>query len=101
MREIYDHDGGSMAVKKTHKALAQHPQERTRLCITLTMPPPYMYADVIQTTIALIDDILNHLSSAPGPLKISYARADAIARFSARLLYGATINSVAAWTPQR
>jgi hypothetical protein len=32
-----------------------------------TMPPPFMYmnnADAIQTTIAVIDNVLNHLSSA-------------------------------------
>jgi origin recognition complex subunit 5 len=57
-------------------------------------------ADAIQTTIAVIDNVLNHLSSAPGPSKISYARADAIACFSARLLYESVINSLASWTPQ-
>ena len=68
-----------------------------------TMPPPFIYindADAIQTTIAVINNVLNHLSSAPGPSKISYARADAIACFSARLLYESVINSLASWTPQ-
>ena len=68
-----------------------------------TMPPPFMYindADAIQTTIAVIDSVLDHISSAPGPSKISYARADAIACFSARLLYESMINSLASWTPQ-
>ncbi|KIJ93700.1 hypothetical protein K443DRAFT_684291 [Laccaria amethystina LaAM-08-1] len=68
-----------------------------------TMPPAFMYindADAIQTTISVIDNVLNHLSSAPGPSKISYARADAIACFSARLLYESVINSLASWTPQ-
>ena len=68
-----------------------------------TMPPPFMYindADAIQITIAIIDNVLNHLSSAPGPSKISYARTDAIACFSAWLLYESIINSLARWTPQ-
>ena len=41
-----------------------------------------------------------HLSSAPGPSKVSYARADAIGCLSARLLYESIINSLANWTPQ-
>jgi len=57
-------------------------------------------ADTIQTTIAVIGNILNHLSSTPGPSKISYARADAIACFSAQFLYESIINSLASWTPQ-
>ena len=57
-------------------------------------------ANAIQITIAVIDNVLNHLSSAPGPSKISYARTDAIACFSARLLYESIINSLACWTPQ-
>ena len=57
-------------------------------------------ADAIQTTIAVINNVLDQLSSTPGPSKISYARADAIACFSARLLYESVINSLASWTPQ-
>jgi len=41
-------------------------------------PMPLPFADAIQTTIAVIDNVLNHLSSAPGPSNISYARADAM-----------------------
>ena len=62
-----------------------------------TIPPPFIYvndADAIQTTIAVIDNVLSHLSFAPGPSKISYARADAIACFSARLLCESIINSL-------
>jgi len=60
------------------------------LSLPSPFPPPFMYmndTDAIQTTIAVIDNVLDHLSSPPGPSKISYARADAIACFSTRLLY--------------
>ena len=56
--------------------------------------------DVIQTTTAVIDNVLDHLSSTPGPSKISYAYADAIAYFSAWLLCESIISCLASWTPQ-
>ena len=57
-------------------------------------------ADDIQTTIAVIDNVLDHLSSAPGASKISDASADAIACFSAWLFYESIIDSLPSWTPQ-
>ena len=95
------------------KALAQESQRWTPYTQAMkalphtsqpsSQPPPFMYindADAIQTTIAVIDNVLDHISSAPGPSKISYAHADAIACFSARLLYESVIYSLASWTPQ-
>ena len=60
------------------------------------MPPPFIYADAIQITIAVIDNVLNNLLSAPGP-----THAQMPSCFSERLLYESIINSVATWTPQR
>jgi len=54
----------------------------------------------IPTSIAVINNVLDHLSSPPEPSKISYACADAIACFSGRLLYESIINAQASWVPQ-
>ncbi|EDR06735.1 uncharacterized protein LACBIDRAFT_299558 [Laccaria bicolor S238N-H82] len=51
----------------------------------------------MQTTIAVIDNVLDHLSFAPGPSKISYVRADAIAYFSTPLFYESVNNPLASW----
>jgi origin recognition complex subunit 5 len=67
------------------------------------LSPSFMYlndTDAIPTTIAVINNVLDHLSSPPGPSKISYACTDAIACFSARLLSESIINALASWAPQ-
>ncbi|KIJ91502.1 hypothetical protein K443DRAFT_686000 [Laccaria amethystina LaAM-08-1] len=48
----------------------------------------------------VINNVLDHLSSPPGPSKISYACTDAIACFSARLLSEPIIHALASWMPQ-
>ncbi|EDR02136.1 uncharacterized protein LACBIDRAFT_332701 [Laccaria bicolor S238N-H82] len=58
------------------------------LSLPSPFPPPFTYindADAMQTTIAVIDNVLDHLSFAPGPSKISYQAGGTIGRMEPRM----------------